>query len=124
MRTEQWLGGEWGEIHVPAGKRCEPLELFRDLERKSPNDYKQLLARFNWTATHGPQLSWFKVLANADGLVQIRSENYRYIFTPDPQNGRLLIVVHAFRKQRSGTEQGEIKKARRKRKDLLKELGH
>jgi len=121
--TEQWFRGPRYEIHVMVAPRCRPVKLVDDLRRRAPNDYRQLVARFRRTVDYGPEKhDWFKVLEDADGLLQIRSDRYRCLLFPHPRKHRVLIVAHIYKKQGTGPDHHHVGNAQRLRREYLSTL--
>lgn len=116
MCTEQFLAGEWGEIHFVTGLPCGPLDLLERLKRDSVTDHKDILARLRRLADFEPRChDWFKRLKNAEDILQLRGGKYRFLLFPHPHKRRVLVLLHCFRKQSDRTERREIETALRLR---------
>lgn len=103
-----------------SGMRSRPLELLDRLKTKAPRDYRQLFSRLVRTVEYGPRgYKWFKVIEDADGLVQIRSDNYRLLLFPHPSQRRVLIIAHGFKKASDSADHHHIEQGRQTRKRYL-----
>ena len=123
MQLEVWHEGPRGRILLPEDFAASVLSAYHDLENRDGDDYVRLQARLRWTVVRKPQPQWYKTLADCKGLVQIESFRGRLILRPHPTQDGDLIAVHAFIKQKRGTDHPEIGKAKRRDRQLLAALG-